>query len=61
MSPLAIIILGFVLVILGVIIPLLMVLKMLPVGFLLCFLAFASSVAGVLLGVIGASRVVRRH
>jgi uncharacterized Tic20 family protein len=60
MRPLYVILIGFVLVLLGVAIPLLMILKLIPVGFFLCFVAFAVSVAGVLMGIIGASRYVRR-
>lgn len=61
-SPLTIILLGFVFVVLGVVLPLLMMLGIIPTTFLVSFLSFALSVAGVLMGVVGASRyVVRRR
>ncbi len=61
-SPLALILLGFLFVVLGVVLPLLMMLSVIPTTFLVSFVSFALSVAGVLMGIVGASRyVVRRR
>jgi hypothetical protein len=62
MSPLGIILLGFLFVVLGVVLPLLMMLNVIPTTFAISFLSFGLSVAGVLMGIVGASRyVVRRR
>jgi len=59
MDPLYIILVGLILVLLGVALPLLMVLQVIRATYCLGFVSFASSIGGVLLGVVGASR--RRH
>jgi hypothetical protein len=51
-------VIGFALVLLGVVLPFLMVLKVLPSTFTLNFLAYAASVAGLFLGIIGAAMYV---
>ncbi len=55
--------LGFILVLLGFVIPFLIVIKILPSTFFLNFFAFGASVAGLYLGIIGASGlyVERKH
>jgi hypothetical protein len=50
---------GFVLVVLGVVVPLLMVLGLLGKSLALSFLSFAASVTGLFLGVIGSALYVR--
>ena len=59
LGPLGMIAIGFVLVLLGVLLPLLMVLRIVPPGFALSFIAYAASFAGVLLGVIGSALYAR--
>ncbi len=54
------IVLGFVLVVLGFVLPLLMVLGVLKSTFLLNFIAYGASTAGLLLGMIGAALHFRR-
>jgi hypothetical protein len=51
---------GFILVLFGCTVPFLMVLHVLDTSFLLSFLSYAASVAGLLLGVVGASTFIRR-
>jgi len=60
-SSIRIILLGFVLVVLGAVLPFLIVLQVLESTFLLNFLSFGMSVAGLFLGIIGASLYVREH
>lgn len=55
MKPERILWLGFALVLSGFIIPLLMVMQIIPSGFLLGFLSFAASVGGLFLGLLGAA------
>jgi hypothetical protein len=57
--PRATILVGFILVLLGFLLPLLMVLDILESTFLLNFFAFGSGVAGFLLGVVGMAYYVR--
>jgi hypothetical protein len=52
-SPLKIIAIGFVLVLLGFVIPALMVLHIIEANFVLAFLSHGASVAGLLLGLVG--------
>ncbi len=61
MSPLTLILVGFLLMVLGILLPLGMMLDVVPATFALCFLAFAASVAGVFMGIVGASRYVARR
>ena len=58
-NPGLIIVLGFVLVLLGAVIPWLMVLQVIKSTFFLNFLAAGASVVGLILGVIGAAYYVR--
>jgi hypothetical protein len=60
MSPLRAIALGFVLVLLGFLIPLLMTLRIIEADLALSFLGYGASVAGLLLGMIGASGHIRK-
>ncbi len=59
------IVLGFLLVLLGAVLPFLIVLQFVPSTFFLNFLAYGSSVAGLFLGVIGVAthvgKVARKH
>lgn len=61
MSAQAIIVTGFVLVLLGFAVPLLMTLGVIPPGFILGFISYGASVAGVMLGIIGGAMYVRVH
>lgn len=59
LSPLRMIALGFVLMLVGVALPLLMVLGVLPTGFVLSFAAHFASFGGLLLGMLGLALYVR--
>jgi len=52
---------GFLMVLFGFVTPLLMVIKVVEASYLLGFLSYALSVAGLFMGVIGASQYVRVH
>jgi len=54
------ILLGFVLVLFGFIIPFLMVVRVIKAGFFLSFLSYGASMAGLFLGLIGAAWYSRR-
>lgn len=54
-----IILLGFVLVLLGVVLPFLMVMHVLEASFPLAFISYAASMGGLILGIIGAAMYVR--
>ena len=60
-SPLGLIAIGFVPCVMGIVLPLAMMLNLIRTTFAVSFLAFAVSVAGVLLGIVGASRYVARR
>jgi len=60
-SPWKTIILGFIFVTLGAIFPLLMVLQVLESTLFLNFLSFLLSVAGVIIGFIGMTFIVKLH
>ena len=60
-DPRLIFVIGFLLVLLGAVIPWLMVLQVVKSTFALNFLAAGASVAGLILGVIGAAYYVRLH
>lgn len=60
-TPRNIVLLGLVLVLLGAILPFLMVMGILESSFFLSFFSFASSVAGLFLGIIGASMYIRKN
>jgi hypothetical protein len=59
MNPLYLILIGFVLVVIGMVLPFLTVLRVIESTFLLNFFAFTSSVAGLFLGMIGAAGYVK--
>jgi len=61
LDPRLILVIGFVLVMLGFILPLLEVMHILESTFFLNFFAYAASVTGVFLGVIGAAFLTARH
>jgi hypothetical protein len=52
---------GFVLVLLGAVLPFLMVLQVLKSTFFLNFLSYGATVSGILLGVIASTQYVREH
>ena len=54
-KPVQLMVVGFVLVLLGAVLPLLMVLQVVRSTFALNFFAYAASVAGLFLGIIGAA------
>jgi hypothetical protein len=58
-SPVWIIIGGFVLVLIGAAIPWLIVLRFIPSTFFLNFFAFGSTILGLMLGIVGAAYLVR--
>jgi hypothetical protein len=58
-GPLKIILIGFTLVVVGVVLPFLMVLHVLKSTFFLNFISYTASTAGLILGVIGAAMNVR--
>lgn len=59
--PRYIILLGFFLVLTGFVLPFAMVLRIVQPSFLLSFLSWGSSVAGLFLGIIGASMLIKRR
>lgn len=61
LTPLEMIGLGFGLVVIGFLIPLLMTLRVIEAGFLLALVGHGASVAGLLLGLLGAAQYVRRE
>jgi hypothetical protein len=61
MDPRAMIALGFVLVLLGVVLPFLMVLRAIPPSFPLSFFSYGASVVGLFLGLIGAAWYTRQR
>lgn len=60
-SPLALILIGFVLVVIGFALPFLMVLGILPSGFLLSVISYFASMGGLILGVFGAASYMRER
>lgn len=60
-QPIKLFAIGFILVMFGFLVPLLMVIKIIDAGYLLSFLSYAASVAGLLLGLIGAISYRRLH
>lgn len=57
--PVRLILIGFVLVVLGAVLPLLMVLQVIRSTFVLNFLAYGASISGLFLGLIGSAMYVR--
>jgi hypothetical protein len=60
LQPLELIAVGFFLVLFGCTVPFLMVVRVIETSFFLSFLSYAASVAGMLLGLVGAATYVRR-
>ncbi len=58
MTPLKLVLLGIGLMVVGILLPLGMMFHLIRTTFALCFLAFGASVAGMLLGVVGATQYV---
>ena len=61
MQPRNLILIGFVLLLLGFVIPFLIVVRVIPSTFFLNFLSYAASMLGLFLGMIGAVMYVRIH
>ena len=61
LSPLKIILIGFALVVLGVVLPFLMVLHIIESTFFLNFFSYGASLMGLFLGLIGSATYVRIH
>ncbi len=61
MRPWHLILIGFLLSVLGVALPFLMVIQVVPSTFFLNFFSFTASLGGLLLGIIGAALYVRQH
>jgi hypothetical protein len=61
MRPWQLILLGFILSMMGVILPFLMVIQVLPSTFFLNFFSYTASMTGLFLGIIGASRYVKEN
>lgn len=57
-DPRGLIVIGFLLMVLGVVLPLLMVIKVIESTFFLNFFSYGASIVGLFLGSIGASRVI---
>ena len=58
-SPIKIVVTGFFLVLLGVILPFLIVMQILPSTYFLNFLAYTVSIAGLFMGLIGTAMYVK--
>jgi hypothetical protein len=54
-DPRLVILIGFLLVLAGFVLPFLMVLRIIPPNWILSFLSYGASVAGVMLGLVGAA------
>jgi uncharacterized membrane protein len=61
MSPRAIILLGFVLVVLGFVLPFLMMIQVIPTTFFLALVSYLASFIGMILGIIGVAFYVRER
>jgi len=61
LSPLGMIILGIALMVLGILVPLFMILKVIPTGYILSFLSYAASFGGLMLAIIGLAMFVNRN
>jgi hypothetical protein len=61
LSPIKIILIGFGLVVLGVVLPFLMVLHVIESTFFLNFFSYGASLAGLFLGLIGSASYVRQR
>lgn len=54
-DPRAVVLIGFLLVVAGFVLPFLMVMRIIPPNWILSFVSFAASVSGVMLGLVGAA------
>ncbi len=61
LTPVQMILIGFVLVVLGVVLPFLMVLHIIESTFFLNFFSYGASLAGIFLGLIGSASYVRER
>ena len=61
LPPWSLILIGFVLVVIGVVLPFLMVIRAIPSTFFLNFFAYGASLTGLFLGIIGASTYMRNR
>jgi len=61
MQPAIMILVGFGLSVLGVALPLMMLIHVLPSTFFLNFLSFMASMTGLILGISGATQYIRAH
>lgn len=61
MNPIALVVTGFLLVVVGMVLPFLMVLQLLESTFFLNFLAFGCSITGLFLGLVGTANYVKFH
>jgi len=61
MQPWSLILIGFLLSVLGVVLPFLMVMHTIPSTFFLNFFSYLSSFSGLILGITGASMYVQKH
>jgi len=61
LSPVKIIVIGFILLLLGVVVPFFMVLQLLPKTFFLNFLSFTLQLVGMILGLVGTIQYVATH
>ena len=59
--PWGLILIGFLFVVLGMVLPFLMVIRMIPSTFFLNFFSYGISLIGLFLGIIGASQYVGRR
>jgi hypothetical protein len=60
LTPVQMILIGFVLVVIGAVLPLLMVLHIITSTFFLNFFSYGSSLVGLFLGVIGSATYIRQ-
>jgi hypothetical protein len=61
LSPLQLILIGFLLSLMGVVLPFLMVMRILESTFFLNFFSYGASVSGLFLGIIGAAQYVGKN
>ncbi len=61
LTPVRMMVLAFFLMLVGVVLPLLMVIRVIEPTFFLSFISYASSLAGMVLGVVGAAYYVSFH
>ncbi len=61
MPPWTLILIGFLLSVLGLALPLLMLIHLIPSTFFLDFFTFTAMLLGLILGILGAAQYVRRH